>query len=153
MIQVPGKKKGAEMTAAKRVNETPDFFSTVLCRSSVNEANEFHFCCLTTFLIRFCTTGDSHNFPSHSSGLALPTTPAFQSGTLGAPSSVEPCVSQPPASQAGEWSLVAREETAASESSPAAAGLSKQLLLHLHHSPAQVSSWLSHSWASCSTPH
>lgn len=33
------------------------------------------------------------------------------------PSSVEPCVSPLPASQAGEWSLVAREETAAKETS------------------------------------
>lgn len=52
IIQVPGK-KGAEITPAKRVNETPDIFSTVLCRSSVNEANELNFCCLATLLIPF----------------------------------------------------------------------------------------------------
>lgn len=70
---------------------------------------------------------------SHSCGLSSPTTPAFQGRTLGAPRAAEPCVSQLPASQAGEWSLVAREKTAASETSPAAAGLSGQPLLHLHH--------------------
>lgn len=90
---------------------------------------------------------------SHSSELSLPTIPTFQGGTFGAQSSVEPCVSQLPASQAGEWSLVAKEKTAAHETSPATAGLSKQLLLHLHSSPTQVSSWLSHSWTSCSTLH
>lgn len=65
-------KKGAEMTAAKRVNEIPDFLSTALHRCSVNEANELNFCCLASkvrnVLIHFCTTGDSHNF--HSSGLS-----------------------------------------------------------------------------------
>lgn len=35
----------------------------MLCRSSVNEANELNFFCFATFLIRFCPTGDPHNFP------------------------------------------------------------------------------------------
>lgn len=56
MMQEP-EKKGAEMSAAKGLNESPDFFSTVLCRSSVNEDNELNFCC------RFCTRGDSHTLP------------------------------------------------------------------------------------------
>lgn len=85
---------------------------------------------------------------SHSCGLSSPTTPAFQGRTLGAPRAAEPCVSQLPASQAGEWSLVAREKTAASETSPAAAGLSL-----CSTCTTLVSSWLSHTWASCSTPH
>lgn len=150
MIQVCGK-KGAEMTSARRVQELQTF--SPLCFAEVQLMRPASW--IFSVLPRSSSVSVQQvtHTTSHSSGLFLPTTPAFQGGTLGAPRSVEPCVSQLPASQAGEWSLVAEEKTAANEISPVTAEFNKQLLLHLHSSPTQVSSWLSHSWTSCSTLH